>query len=488
MRHESRHSSAISSVIKVVTLCSVLTFSGCMGESRAERTDFAATVTDREWAISLAYPMLDRAADTERFRHAVDGLVTDLSTDEKTLLGIALIDGYQAPQDGRRGRALVVEACDEGQIRACRTLILPDLKTENPEKIANGMAVLEKGCAQGNKLMCGDLAYSYATGRGVRPDKTKTAAYTIKTCDDETSWVCANTADIVAKAVPEKAKEILSRSCELGRQQACYALGRHYNTGLYGDNQKPTALRYYEGACAEGHENACVGLVHLIYDGTVLPEDPANALAVAGRYCERGKTRACTLLASFFIRGELDGIAPDLEASFFYSRLGCEQGDVDACRWLAMQYQSGEGTQRDLNAALELFKALCEYGETVSCRDAAAISVEIETGQAPARGGNVMAAAACDFQDPAACRVLAWRYLTGDKIEKDQGRALALLETGCEQGDANSCLDLGSVNHYALHGVAENLPAAITWYDRACKLSDRTACQQLEYAMDAEAG
>jgi hypothetical protein len=53
---------------------------------------------------------------------------------------------------------------------------------------------------------------------------------------------------------------------------------------------------------------------------------------------------------------------------------------------------------------------------------------------------------------------------------------IAMFETQCNQGDAQSCLTAGALYEHGQMGVAKDLAQARSYYERACKLGNSGAC------------
>ncbi len=91
---------------------------------------------------------------------------------------------------------------------------------------------------------------------------------------------------------------------------------------------------------------------------------------------------------------------------------------------------------------------------------------------------------ACDATYAPACNNLAWLYLGGHGVPRDQPRAMVLFafayesaKTACFRGDASSCFLAGDLL-FDGRGVARDEDGAVALFERACAGGDARGCDR----------
>jgi TPR repeat protein len=89
---------------------------------------------------------------------------------------------------------------------------------------------------------------------------------------------------------------------------------------------------------------------------------------------------------------------------------------------------------------------------------------------------------ACDSSYYPGCNNLAWLYLGGRGVPRDQPRAMRLFhyafeaaKTACTMGDTSGCMMAGEFL-YEGRGVEKDDAAAVVLLDRACAGGERRGC------------
>lgn len=220
--------------------------------------------------------------------------------------------------------------------------------------------------------------------------------------------------------------------------------------------------------CAEGDGAACTALARAHDDDLVLLRQACDLGDADGCYrlalklgntkegaaayeqaCDAGNPLACTNLGWMMQNGE--GMRVDLAGAFRLYQRGCDgtacgmHNDL-GCVNLGRLYRDGIGVKEDAQRAVTLFRDVCERGAGES---------------------------------PHACSLAGTTGLFGKNIEHDVPRSLALLEKGCNGGDAWGCFNLGALYETADGGVQKDIARAAGYYRRACDGGDAEACQRL---------
>ncbi|MFC1609507.1 tetratricopeptide repeat protein [Myxococcota bacterium] len=199
------------------------------------------------------------------------------------------------------------------------------------------------------------------------------------------------------------------------------------------------------GPCAGGDLDTCVELVGLYQEGDCAKAEVAPLLEALASGCDKGVDRACVVAGMMLDRGERTGADPDKARPLFEK--GCELGSSPACWLLGMLYLQGKGVESDAKRALSLFEKSCDETAPPACVLAGGLHLGGMGGISGDEGRAVeMFEKGCKFGDPSACTALGGAYATGMGVEKDLGRAKALLEAACSQGgDKTACEALASM-------------------------------------------
>jgi TPR repeat protein len=98
-------------------------------------------------------------------------------------------------------------------------------------------------------------------------------------------------------------------------------------------------------------------------------------------------------------------------------------------------------------------------------------------------GGNDACERDCEAGVGDRCRSLALTLRRGPLEQRDEAKATALYERGCDLGDLPSCVFAGQMYEYH-HGVPEDDAAAARFYGRACDKGWSAGCYNLAIMFD----
>jgi TPR repeat protein len=147
-----------------------------------------------------------------------------------------------------------------------------------------------------------------------------------------------------------------------------------------------------------------------------------------------------------------------------------------------------------LPTAGELADHPCRYGEVAACLakceldaqacNAAGVMFEFDSGEHsdPAVASGFYSRACTDNYAPG-CNNLAWLYLRGSGVPRDQPHAMLLFmaafdasKLACLRGDPSSCLLAGELL-YDDHVAPKDGDTAVAYFRRACDGGDTQGCQ-----------
>ncbi|MGK3969586.1 tetratricopeptide repeat protein [Sorangium sp. So ce118] len=160
--------------------------------------------------------------------------------------------------------------------------------------------------------------------------------------------------------------------CRAGRAERCpFAITC---VGPYSyDPQGPAAaaeLTYH--ACVDGRDfTRCATLAGRFERGDGVPADPEKARVFDLAACQHGNHDGCSRTVS---RLEKEGRGPEIDKKIFEAaKMGCRIDERDSgwpsiCDRLARMYETGTGTQKDVEKAVGIFTARCQT-RGVSCKE-----------------------------------------------------------------------------------------------------------------------
>jgi TPR repeat protein len=213
----------------------------------------------------------------------------------------------------------------------------------------------------------------------------------------------------------------------------------------------------------------------------IQPQPPAalqrQSAAQLKRGCDRGDGDACRNLALGYARGNRD-VAKNLETATRLNERACNAGVAPSCYDLAQQREARPDEQADLEAAAAFYGKACDADQALGCNELAA-RYEHGTGVAksPAMAARLYKQA-CDRGRGEACRNLAVQYDRGNAVGFDAARAAHFYQRACDREDAFACMTLGS-RFETGEGVERDLGRAARLYSAACRGQLASGCYNL---------
>jgi TPR repeat protein len=220
-------------------------------------------------------------------------------------------------------------------------------------------------------------------------------------------------------------------------------------------------------ACKPGAADACVKLADALYarEAKVFPTEAANLYRTA---CTDKNAHSCGRLAEF------EGIGKHWDKLRDFARQGCDLGDGDACRRLALTEYEGQGTAKNEANALELSKKACGLGSLGGCRGASGILVD---SPAPGPASAVpFAEKGCKAKFDDSCLVLGIALY---RSKQDYPTALTHLDAACENPSFKTrsigC-NIAALIHKNGLGVVPSLGRALAYFEKSCGFDDSVGC------------
>jgi hypothetical protein len=156
----------------------------------------------------------------------------------------------------------------------------------------------------------------------------------------------------------------------------------------------------------------------------------------------------------------------------------CERGSAASCNTLGWMHDSGKGTPKNLDLAMEAYIKGCDGKNSFACN---ALGSMYDNGRGVAQDfeqARELYEQACDDGNSYGCRNLGFMYFDARGVPKDQARGAALFKQACDSGNAFGCTDYGITLSYG-SGVTEDREAAAEFCRRGCEGGNSRGCGAL---------
>ena len=209
-----------------------------------------------------------------------------------------------------------------------------------------------------------------------------------------------------------------------------------------GDEQR--AAQIWQKVCETGEARGCVRLGFLYQSGKGVKQDDAKAGKFYQKACDAGELSGCDSLASLHQNsGEHAKAAAIFEQA-------CEKGFGLSYYNLAQIYEAGSGIATDESKALDLYVKACERGYAVVCYYLGGMYAD------------------------------SW-VSESDEAAKNSKNALKFYSLACEGKIYEACEALGRLYEDGEAGFAQDIKAAISYYDKACAANAAAASVWTSY-------
>lgn len=351
--------------------------------------------------------------------------------------------------------------CDKGDGRSCfngaanqlDSKLTPGMKYDERKTAAFGF--LEKSCTNGYAPGCGQLAYAYDYGYGVKSDDAK-------------------------------AETLFNKACSMGDALSCKLLGGNFRSGSNGfKKDEAQGFTLLSRACQLGNNDSCSDSAKMLEEGTGVAKDLDAAGALLQKSCDAGNDWNCSRAAELKRkRTALAKAGEEVKLKEIHKswRPGpidgiCEQGlrlnDKNVC------------TKPDASAAylcevsnFDECKAQCEKGEGRSCYQAAAN--RLGKWNSGSRSGNEDAYGflekSCAAGFAMGCGELGYAQLNAYGAAKNPDKADASLKKACAASDWLSCKELGQQYQNGRDGFKKSATMALDFYKKGCDLGNGDLC------------
>ncbi|XXY54635.1 hypothetical protein WME91_26235 [Sorangium sp. So ce269] len=252
------------------------------------------------------------------------------------------LDAYYKDTVGKTAQKTAEDACAASHIAACSTLMdVAQRSGDKPRAEALATKLLAM-CRAGEMGACGRVLRYPWSDRTPAERKSLTKDLGLKLC------------------------KFSEAECRAGRGACSLAIGCVGEDSF--DPQGPEAVAEFTyRACAVSRDfKRCEELADMFERGKGVPKDPEKAAFFDMAACQHGRHEACWRTV---LRLMKQGSGPEVDKKIFeVTKIGCrvdkrDVGWLMSCERLAEMYETGTGTQKDVEKAVEIFTAVCPHRE-----------------------------------------------------------------------------------------------------------------------------
>jgi TPR repeat protein len=233
----------------------------------------------------------------------------------------------------------------------------------------------------------------------------------------------------VVDSEPEKAASLCQLAAEHGNAEAQYLFGVLTESGLGCVRDHECGDEWIVRAAESGYAQAQAILSERYEQGVLREPDPARAAYWAERAAEQGSARGLFNLGTFYEHGV--GVPQDYEQAFSLYERAAQLGEVSAALNLGVLYENGWGVEPDRLAAIDWYTRAASHGHVRAKVNLAALLLNNDS-----------------------------------RSRDDEALAAQLLQDAANEGLPEAQFNLGKC-YESGNGVAEDLAAAIGWYEKA---------------------
>lgn len=165
-----------------------------------------------------------------------------------------------------------------------------------------------------------------------------------------------------------KAVKLYEKSCAENNAEGCFEIGRIYFDGQIADTNYKKAISYYEKACANGNTESCYRVGNVYYKGAIQKRDLSKALDRFTKACVQGNNAGgCGMLGTMSYKGE--GTEKNIYAALELFKFASKNGDPEGINGLAQMLEKGEIIKADKNKAFRLYEKACKDGSDAACEN-----------------------------------------------------------------------------------------------------------------------
>lgn len=458
--------------------------------------------------------------------------------------GLQYLNGHGVTRDHLQSRRYFQLGCHVDHVRSCIGLGNSlALDTNNEKDRAQGTAMLQKLCAEGEAPACNSIGYlhqsaqeyqlankyfqqacndnfvnscvflaeNYTQGLGFSKNPSKAVETHKKACLLDSSFGCLRLGELLSQSNDgvtqnlREANRYLRQACHLKNNKGCLKLAKNLAAGRGEPQDLPGAVELFKLTCERGHGQGCLelGRAHMVgqYGLEVDKESAFQPLMTA---CAKQKHKACVNLGILYLFGDVpssEKLTPyeNKEKARRYFLDNCERksvGDtkiVDGCYFLGRSHWKSAKTTHDYDEASKWFRKACINKHEKACWKLAVIHKLGKSSKGTASQDTKLFQMLCESGNMAGCLYMGYRSEVGKRDAffrracdgqmfggcEAQGGTRSL-RIGCDGGHGGSCLKLAQHFHYRSYNSKQNALKAKVHYQQACILGVAKACTSIK--------
>ena len=279
----------------------------------------------------------------------------------------------------------------------------------------------------------------------------------------------------------ERALELLIYSAECGNADSQRNLG----VRLWNDMQMYSlAFIYFKKSAEQGDPYSAYNLANLYYNGYGITQNYERALELYKSAAEQDLPVALFELGCAYEK-EFHGIVEkDLEKAVEYYKKGSELGDIDCKNNLGALYMAGKGLRKNQKRGFMLFYAASQNNKEAKCNLAMCYQHGCGTDKNILAAINIYNKLASDgdtfaierleklsdeIKDASHFFTLGSCYDLGKGVECDAEKAIKYYTLAADMGHDRARHNLADLYRYGNHGVEINTEKAIEYYSAAAE-------------------
>ncbi len=368
--------------------------------------------------------MLSEAHD---LRGMPDQALLDL--DQACVLGRADACDQAAARRHQAFAARIVRECEDPDLPIAASCVelgrLLQQETVGTATVDDFGAFL-KGCSLGMEEGC-VLLGDYVDRWGIENPRVMDAERKLQNaCDTDQQKACLGAGHLLVRHDPRsdaygQALLLFSGACDSGLASACVAGAEQRRIGEARKVQAPGQIELWQQACDHHSADGCSGLGERMVRSK---KSWADAYTAWTRACDLGDPHACTQLGQLVERKHKDPWEAEQTPDDYLHR-ACDNGDPEGCYWLADDQLPRKGEPSE--EAYLLLDRSCEgeFGE--GCATLAQVHLDRKTSFDDEIAARHLATA-CDNGQYDSCKELGSMYLRGKGVERDRQKAKELVE------------------------------------------------------------
>ena len=286
------------------------------------------------------------------------------------------------------------------------------------------------------------------------------------------------------------------KNCEQNStQDSCFLAGSYMislaKTEVYND------YITLESECGNDNLDKCYDLAVYFLDARHFAKNEKKAKELLAKNCEKSHKPSCDALKNSIIPSILD----NENVKFFYSAayilqdMGCKNGYENSCYLKAELLDKGNGVDKDNNQATQIYDKLCQNNHLHGC---AKFAIKLLNGEFVSKNkikSKEILQNGCDKNSAESCYDFYLYFASNDNN---------YLNKACDLGSNKACCDIANkyfmqkrfetAFEYFKKGCDKNMPDqcfmcgeslaklgnknAKQYYDKACKMGVKTACEK----------